>query len=705
MLCCMKNLIKIPIGVAILLVLLYSSDLYSSNISEVKTYGSFETAGIIIKIDGMNFNETATVEYKKSGMDDYKRGHDFVRYDGNHMATSLFKLDLNSTYDLRITLIDPDGVTGINPYLSNVTTKPEFSIPTPLRVVNVSNQTQLDDAVYDLQPGDEVRLSAGTYSTGVHISSKSGTQANPIVFTSQGNTKAIIQGNSDGGIQIEHGAYFIINKLEVHNESGAGIFFRGCHNMAITNCYIHDNQPGDYTANIEIQHGEEANPPLKGNFLIVNNVISDETHDVVDENQGPLATNINEPGQSYFGIDCRYNPGPFITIRNNVIHGVVDGIHPCADEGDPPVMGPDDLDVLNAWVDRELDIYDNIIYDCKDDDIELDGHMVNGRVFDNRLGKCENTISVAPFYAGPVFILRNYMSGFHQGCLKQNTGVEGITRNVLFYHNTAWEKPRTNPPHCGSEYCLYRGEPAKQQNFIYKNNIFYARGRVYNGDMYTPGDFHKDDVFDYNLDYSTREAESANPYMYKWVSFEGDALNNSRYESLDAFKTATGQEPNGIWGDPKLSSNAFGNYPTSTYLFSLTTSEGSYGIDRGVFINGINEDFQGNGPDLGAFESELIGSNDDYSLINKPLITVKTSPNPFNDEILINILFNEITFSKIEIIDVLGYKISTLFEGIPITKDVNLHWISSQNRVPSGIYILKITSGNEIRTEKLVLSR
>ncbi len=700
----LHNLRKINHSVVFLAMIFSSNCLLSSNISEVKTYGNFETAGIIIKVDGMNFNESAQIEYKKAGTGLFKPGHDFVRYDGNHLATSLFKLELNTTYDLRITLNDPDGVTGTNPMTIKVTTKPEFSIPVPLRIVNVSNQTELDEAITNLQAGDEIRLAAGTYVNGIHVFNISGTIFNPIVFTSQNITKPIIQGNTDNGIGIEAGAYFIFNNLEVHNESGAGVFFRGCHDMVITNCYIHDNQPGDYTANISIQHGEEGTPPLAGNFLIMNNVISDEIHDPVEENQGPGEPNTNVPGQSYFGIDCRYTPGPFITIRNNLIYGVVDGIHPCADEGGSPVMGPDELDVLNSWVDRELDIYNNVIYDCKDDDIELDGHMVNGRVFDNRLGKCENTISVAPIYPGPVFVVRNYMSGFHQGCIKQNTGVEGISRGVIFYHNTAMEKPRTIPAHCGSENCLYRGEPALQQNFVYKNNIFYARGRVYNGDMYSGG-YHRYDTLDYNINYSTKEAESANPYIYKWVSYDLDPLNNSRYETMDGFRIATGQEQHGVWGDPKLNTSLYGNFPSGMYLYTMTIDSSSVGIDRGVLINGINNDFLGSAPDIGAYETSITGKDENIDTRKTPIKAVHTCPNPFSDAVLINVVVEAGIELKVDIQDLLGNNIKTLFEGKSTSNEMKFNWNCGEQRISSGIYLLRIVAGNENRIEKLVLSR
>ena len=577
-----------------------------SRISDVKTYGCFETAGVIIKVDKMDFDETATIEYRTSGETAYKRGHDFVRYDGNHMATSLFGLQLNSTYELRATLVDPDGTTGKNPQTSTVKTRAEYALPKPLRTVNVSSLQQLDAAARNARPGDEIRLAAGTYAGGIHILGKSGSAAHPIVFTSQGVVRPVVQGTNDGGVQLEDANYYVLDNIEVHNEKGDGVYIRGSHDIVIRRCYVHDSLPGDYTSNITIQHGEEASPPYTGNHLILDNIISDDKHDPVDENQGPGPSYENAPGQSYFGISMFYQPGAFVTIRGNTIYGVVDGIHPAGDEGGEPVLGPDDMDVLNTWRDQNLDLYDNVIYDCKDDAIECDGHMTNGRIFRNRIGKSENAITVSPFYPGPLFVLRNFIHGFHQGCLKQNTGVEGITREVLFYHNTIMEKTRASRPHCESEYCLYRGEPALQQDFVYKNNVFFARGRVYNGDMYSEDNYHKNDVFDYNLMYSTRQTDKT--VAYKWVCAYGDSLNNTRYNNLSAFKAAVKQEKNGKWGDPKLVTSLLKGYSKNSKLLDLKIQAGSPAIDAGVVIPGINDKYSGKGPDIGAYEKGTSGS-------------------------------------------------------------------------------------------------
>lgn len=582
------------------LLICLSAQAAASRISAVRTYGSFETAGVDITVEPMDFDETATIEYRKTGETTFRSGHSFVRYDGNHMATSLFGLSTNTSYDIRIRLVDPDGVTGTNPAATTVRTRAEYVLPTPKRVVNVSGQAQLDTAIAAARPGDEIRLATATYAGGIRLFDKSGTADAPIVFTSTSAKRPVIKGVNDGAIVVERSAYLVFNNLEVHNESGDGITLRGCHDTVIRKCFVHDSRPGDGTANIFIQHSDEASPAYSGNHLIIDNVISDEAHDRVEENQGPDEPMINVPGQSYYGILVAYQPGPYITIRRNRIYGVVDGIHPCGDEGSGPIIGPDDKDVLSTWRDQNLDIYDNVIYDCKDDGIECDGHMVNGRIFRNRIGKCENAMSTAPFYAGPLFVLRNYMHGFHQGALKQNTGVAGISRNVLFYHNTAMEKPRPGAAHCDSEFTLYRGEPAEQQNFVYLNNIFSARGRVYAGDNYSPGSYHRDDVFDYNLMFTTRQTDKDT--AFKWVADYDDPLNNTRYPDLASFRDAVDQEAHGIWGNPRLSTKALAGYPKDSKLLDLRIKTGSPAIDKGVTLPGINDGYKGAGPDIGAYE-------------------------------------------------------------------------------------------------------
>jgi hypothetical protein len=84
------------------------------------------------------------------------------------------------------------------------------------------------------------------------------------------------------------------------------------------------------------------------------------------------------------------------------------------------------------------------------------------------------------------------------------------------------------------------------------------------------------------------------------------------------FAKATGQETHGLYADPQFMDAAdAGKYASpgldttlaSTILLKdaksgdLRLRDGSPCIDRGVVIRGINEDFRGKAPDIGAFES------------------------------------------------------------------------------------------------------
>jgi hypothetical protein len=573
----------------------------ASSIASVSTYGNFITAGIDIKINNMNFNESATIEYKKTTDSTYKQGHYFVRYDGNHMATSLFNLQNSTTYDIKITLSDPDGVSGTNPYYTTVTTKAEFSLPTPLRTVNVANQTDFDSAIKYSQPGDEIRVAAGTYDgwdAGSNYNqgySHSGTAAHPIVITYQGSIKPYFR----SFFSLQGCNYIILDHLEITNvsENHDSLSIRGSHNDVVSNCYVHDGISGSGTHVIEIDHSNESDMPGYGGHLIINNIISDEVHDPVDINHGPDVSYAAAPGQTYTGIGLYFDPGGFVTIRGNKIYGVTDGVHTGGDEGWD--TGLNDLDTNTTVHDQNLDFYDNTIYNCKDDGIESDGHSINGRFFNNHIGDSQCAISSSPLAPGPVFFVRNYVSGFNEQCSKQNTGVEEICRNVFFYQNTFIEKARTDGT---SGYCFYRGEPAHDMNFTYKNNIFYAQGRVYGGDMYTDNtSYYQNYTFDYNTMFSTRTTDTI--YLYKYVSNTADPLNNTRYTDLASYQSATGFEAHGTYGYPALDQSTLSGYAASTGLVNGRILGNSAAIDKAVVIPGINDTYNGSAPDCGAYET------------------------------------------------------------------------------------------------------
>jgi hypothetical protein len=83
-------------------------------------------------------------------------------------------------------------------------------------------------------------------------------------------------------------------------------------------------------------------------------------------------------------------------------------------------------------------------------------------------------------------------------------------------------------------------------------------------------------------------------YDALWTSGNCNIVNwNARYMTLEQFSRTTGQERHGLNVDPRFVDASKGNYrlmPSSQL------------VDAGVHIPGINDDFCGRAPDIGAFE-------------------------------------------------------------------------------------------------------
>ena len=112
----------------------------ATELGNIETYGNFETAGIDLKFNHLITDETASVFYKKANEGVYLEGHPFTKYDGNHMATSLFDLKPDTTYDVKIVV---DSEQGKSEHYTTVKTKPDYTLPKAKRTVNVVNQNRI----------------------------------------------------------------------------------------------------------------------------------------------------------------------------------------------------------------------------------------------------------------------------------------------------------------------------------------------------------------------------------------------------------------------------------------------------------------------------------------------------------------------------------------------------------------------------------
>jgi flagellar hook assembly protein FlgD len=88
---------------------------------------------------------------------------------------------------------------------------------------------------------------------------------------------------------------------------------------------------------------------------------------------------------------------------------------------------------------------------------------------------------------------------------------------------------------------------------------------------------------------------------------------------------------------------------------------------------------------------------------DKDLLVI--SPNPFNESTTITFNLQSANNVKIEVLDMNGKLITTLFEGISDAGKHQLNWNGNDNtgkKGDNGVYFVKVTSGNEVRLTKVV---
>lgn len=239
-------------------------------------------------------------------------------------------------------------------------------------------------------------------------------------------------------------------------------------------------------------------------------------------------------------------------VRSNNLHHYFNGIYvgTSADLEDPET----------AW---DVDVYRNRISHISDDALEPEGAGANWRFRENVIQDTLVGLSFAPVTQGPVWALRNRVSGFHGTSIKWARNSDG---RVFLFHNTFW----SNDPHLSA-----MGMITAVRNVFARNNIFVASGYLMDANLrgLSGHDWNDDNWF------------SSGAGKLRW---EGRT-----YDTLQAFCAATGQECAG-WEDvPGLIDPANGD-------FGLT--ENSPNRDRALTLPGINDTFSGPAPDVGAME-------------------------------------------------------------------------------------------------------
>jgi len=287
------------------------------------------------------------------------------------------------------------------------------------------------------------------------------------------------------------------------------------------------------------------------------------------ETQTPYPTLINLAVEWQIDGEGIQITGSGNVIRHNRVSGFRDCLSHMEDDGAAPQM-------CNDWLNNDISV-------GLDDGIEADFAMSNCRVIRNRITNCFVGISSQPGLGGPNYFIRNVMFNFTYSAFK----LHRYSMGDVILHNTIVKS--------GDGFGNYTSEPF--DHALIQSNLFIggkAHDAKYGG--YSPGrgraadvqQFGDHCVFDYNA------------YAVNGVPFEG------KFRSWTFTKLpGTDYEPHGVQlGMDVLAVMTFPEDPTLVYSSpDLRPRKDSAVVDAAIRIPNVNDNFAGQQPDIGAYET------------------------------------------------------------------------------------------------------
>jgi hypothetical protein len=266
------------------------------------------------------------------------------------------------------------------------------------------------------------------------------------------------------------------------------------------------------------------------------------------------------------------------SIVGNTIHDVFN------------VMGCDSAKNPNLKVHRDMDILDNYCYNAGDDAYEPDGGGVNVRLLNNRSFNTLTSFSIAPVERGPLYVMHNVAVARNYPFKLNNLNCNS-TGAAYIYHNTVLA--------IGKGTRAINMPPVKHMKLF--GNKYFRNNLLMTGKNFV--DTGRDGAtLDYNCYWRT-DGDPNGEARFKWH-------DKGEFTGIKAFFEGTGQEEHGFIENPQCANAP--KYTTEDLFdamaqakelhFDLSIQPSSPCVDRGVKIRGINSDFKGEAPDVGAFE-------------------------------------------------------------------------------------------------------
>lgn len=520
-----------------------------------------------------NQNARIDVDYRRPGSDAWRKGMPLFRVekgankdakgrsgvdvpgDAWLFAGSIVMLEPATEYEIRLTLVDPDG-GGAQKLLKQATLgepvaasdAPQYHV-VPGRGGGDGSATNpfkgLPFAQKNAKPGDIFLLHAGVYDGPFYVE-KSGEPGKPIVWRGAGDGEALIDGKCTHealkGAAVEaigvHDVWF--EKLSIANANSC---IRGheSQRLVIRRCHLHDCIVGVFA-------DTNKTGKLSG-FFISDNLIESfmpwpftmqQWHDL-PESRGIWITGVGH-----------------VACYNRIRH-MKDG-----------------LDTDDSAQCSGIDFHNNEVSEMFDDGAEMDGSQRNTRNYCNRYTNTLTGISLQPVYGGPVYVFRNVLYNFRTEALKLHNSPSG----GLFIHNT---------------FMRHGGAWAVSTNVAIRN--CYSRNNLFLG---TDGRAVNFDPKMVNCDFDHDG----------FGGWSGDVFlkYNDKYATPADVRARAAIERHHVLVDP---ASAFASAlrppedPQRVYDFATIDARlkpGSAAVDAGEVLPNFSDGFAGSGPDLGAYE-------------------------------------------------------------------------------------------------------
>jgi hypothetical protein len=579
----------------------------------------------------------------------------------NMFAGSILDLDPGTAYEVRLTMTDPDGITGERVKTVTLRTRPEPAPAAGGRVFHVyppgfkgaKQEPSFEGLMcaYNMtcagtdwatagrprvKPGDIILVHAGVYKynrleytndaavnrttplDGTYYLFADGTPEQPIVIKGAGDGEAIFDGD---------GNFNLFNVKAADYNYFEGLTFRNTDIAIWAGTQFIAGSKGltaKYNRFENVASGVFTNYSGSSNFYIADNVFigrDDPNHVIGWSGPQRWARFAGVDGQKFPPVMASYVAvklyGPGHVVAYNYVAHFHDGI-------DIETYGnPDGSDAVNgpsyppkAFWDRRpvaIDFYNNYMTNFHDNPFETDGGMHNIRVMRNMMiNSASHAFCNQPAVGGPVYWIRNIAYNLPGGSSRLTGGAAG----VLLYNNTI----------------LSETSASGTSNTHWRNNLFLGQNSA-------PEIFQVNTFTNYtSSDYNGFRPNPAAPASFGWTSppfsvpadyssmggadpGEGGGrgggnrapsrLEQRSFPSLATYSQATNQDRHSVLLDYDIFVNVpMLNAADDTTVqrvykaedFDFRLKPGSAAVDKGAPLPGVTDRFNGKAPDLGALE-------------------------------------------------------------------------------------------------------